>query len=149
MTARCGAHSLAVAAAASLLWGCESEPPQLRLPTESFTVQVVSDPQPPYAVERVTWRITVRDRETRQPVEGGEGRLYATNLQQVTVWNGLEAGPELGTYIATVLFPTSGQWGMAVEFRRDSTQVLEKVEWSQEVLRERAVPDVMPPPDSQ
>lgn len=149
MTVRRGVNLVAVMAVASLAWGCESEAPQMRLPTESFTMQVISDPQPPYAVERVTWRITVRDRETRQPVEGGEGRLYATNLQQVTVWNGLAPGPELGTYIATVLFPTAGQWGMAVEFRRDSTQVLEKIEWSQEVLRERAVPDVIPPPDSQ
>src|SRR5690606_2407129 len=111
---------------------------------------VTPDPLPPHSVERITWNVTVRDRETRQPVEGGEGRLYATNLQRVTVWDGLAAGSELGAYTATVLFPTSGQWGMAVEFRRDSTQALEKIEWSQEVGPERSVDEQLgsPAPES-
>lgn len=139
-----------LAAATLAVAACEpTEQPALRLTSESFTFLITPEPMPPYAVERITWRVTVRDRQTRQPVEGGEGRLYASNIQRVTVWDGLAAGSELGTYTASVLFPTTGQWGMAVEFRRDSTQALEKVEWSQEVLPERSVDEQLAPRDSQ
>jgi hypothetical protein len=37
-------------------------------------------------------------------------------------------------------YVTSGEWAVAVEFRRDSTARFEKTEWMQEVLAERASP---------
>lgn len=136
------ARTVRVAAAALLLFAgaCDSgERPALRLSSDSYTFLITPEPLPPYAVERVVWNVTVRDRESRQPIEGGEGRLYASTIQRVTVWDGLARGAELGSYSAGVMFPTSGQWGMAVEFRRDSTSALEKVEWQQEVGPERSV----------
>jgi hypothetical protein len=142
-TARVAAAVALVAVSAA----CDDsqERPALRLSSDSYTFLITPEPLPPYAVERVVWNVTVRDRETRQPVEGGEGRLYASNIQRVTVWDGLAQGAELGSYSATVMFPTSGQWGMAVEFRRDSTQALEKVEWQQEVGPERSVEEQLRP----
>ncbi|HLV27411.1 MAG TPA: hypothetical protein VKZ41_13975 [Gemmatimonadales bacterium] len=131
-----------VAAVAALLLAvaCDSEErPALRLSSESYTFLITPEPLPPYSVERVVWNVTVRDRDSRQPIEGGEGRLYASTIQRVTVWDGLARGAELGSYSAAVMFPTAGQWGMAIEFRSDSTQALEKVEWQQEVGAERSV----------
>lgn len=143
------ARLTALSVAALAMVACESpEQPAIRLTSDSFTFTVTPDPMPPYAVERITWTVTVRDKETRQPVEGGEGRLYASNLQRVTVWDGLASGAELGTYTAVTLFPTSGQWGVALEFRRDSTQALEKIEWSQEVGPERSVDEQLQSVDS-
>ncbi len=135
---------LAIAAVSAFTTACaerEAGPRPLRHFSDNFTVSVSAEPLPPYAIERTRWRITVRDKETNQPVEGGEGRLFASNRERVTVWDGLARGEELGTYYATVTYPTSGEWAVAVEFRRDSTQQLEKIEWMQEVRPERPVPD--------
>ncbi len=135
---------LTVGALVALGTACAEQdtgPRPLRQFSENFTILVTSDQIPPHAVERTRWKITVRDRETNQPVEGGEGRLFTSNRQRVTVWDGLARGEELGTYYATVTYPTSGEWAVAVEFRRDSTQALEKIEWMQEVAPERPVPD--------
>lgn len=139
---------LTIAALAALGTACaerESGPRPLRQFSDNYTMLVTADPLPPYAIERTRWKITVRDRETNQPVEGGEGRLFASNRDRVTVWDGLARGEELGTYYATVTYPTSGEWAVAVEFRRDSTQALEKVEWMQEIRPERPVPDAPAP----
>ena len=75
------------------------------------------------------------------PIENGEGRIFATSRDAVNVWDGLAAGPEVGVYYGTLNFITAGDWALAVQFRRDSTQRLERVDWMQDVRAEReAIP---------
>jgi hypothetical protein len=44
----------------------------------------------------------------------------------------------VGTYRTTLTFVTSGEWAMGIQFRRDSTKVLQRtLDWRQTVLSER------------
>ena len=47
------------------------------------------------------------------------------------MWNGLLAAPELGTYMTTLNFVTSGDWAIGLQFRR------ERVDWMQTVRAAR------------
>jgi hypothetical protein len=96
---------------------------------------VSSDPMPPRARENVVYKIVVRDKKTRQPIDAGEGRIFATSEDRANTWDGLERGPELGTYYGRLHFITSGTWAVAIQFRRDSTASLERVDWMQDVLQ--------------
>ena len=120
--------------------GCNSatkRTPGISLISESFIIRVTSDPLPPHARERNLYKIVVLDRKTNQPIENGEGRIFATSRDGVNVWDGLTAGPEVGTYYSNLNFITAGDWAVAVQFRRDSTQRLERVDWMQDVRAER------------
>lgn len=126
-------------AAAALSCGPPPEPGLMRLWTEEFEIRVTSDVAPPRSLERITYTVVVRDKETREPVVNGEGRIFATNADRKTVWNGLTYGPEVGTYRTTLTFVTAGEWAMGVQFRRDSTKVLQRTpDWRQTVLNEVA-----------
>ena len=111
--------------------------PGISLISDSFIIRVTSDPLPPHARERNLFKVTVLDRKTNQPIENGEGRIFATSRDAVNVWDGLAAGPEVGVYYGTLNFITAGDWAVAVQFRRDSTQRLERVDWMQDVRAER------------
>jgi hypothetical protein len=123
-----------------LATGCNSttkRTPGISLISDSFIIRVTSDPLPPHARERNLYKIVVLDRKTNQPIENGEGRIFATSRDAVNVWDGLTPGPEVGTYYANLHFITAGDWAVAVQFRRDSTQRLERVDWMQDVRAER------------
>ena len=123
--------------------GCgpqEAKALEFRQMTESFFFTISSNPIPPRAREAVLYKIVVRDRETRQPIETGTGRIYSSNRDEAKTWDALTKGAEVGTYYGKLNFVASGQWAIAVEFRRDSTARIEKTEWMQEVLAERASP---------
>jgi len=109
----------------------------MRLGTDDFTFRVTGDQIPPRALDVITYTIVVQDRETKEPIANGEGRLFATNSDRVTVWDGFQYGPEPGTYRARVKFLTAGEWALGVQFRRDSTQALQRtLDWRQTVLNE-------------
>jgi hypothetical protein len=123
--------------------GCRPEPRQfqLRLDSNSYSFRVTADPLPPRARERARYTIVVSDRETKQPIESGEGRIFASNAgpddpDRRTVWDGLAKAEEIGTYTANLNFVTAGNWAMALEFRRDSTAPLERIDWRQDVRAE-------------
>lgn len=134
--------AVAALAAAAFVHGCSGEPRgnALRYSSESYYFSVEATPLPPRAREPVHYRIRVRDRETRQPIETGEGQIYSSNIDGAQTWDGLVKGSEVGTYTGTLNFVTSGQWAVAIRFRRDSTARLEKVEWMQDVHAERETP---------
>jgi hypothetical protein len=122
---------------------CRPEPRQfvLRLDSDSYSFRVTAEPLPPRARERTRYTVVVTDRETKQPIEGGEGRIYASNAgpddpDRRTVWDGLARADQVGTYTANMNFVTAGNWAIALEFRRDSTNRLEKIEWRQDVRAE-------------
>lgn len=123
--------------AASASCGPPPDAGVMRVWTEDFEIRVTSDVTPPRALERITYTVVVRDKETREPIVNGEGRIFATNADRKTVYNGFTYGPEAGTYRATLTFVTAGEWAMGIQFRRDSTQVLQRsLDWRQAVRNE-------------
>lgn len=108
--------------------------PGIRAYSEHYEFRITTDPIPPRARERTTFKILVRDKATRQPVDGGEGLIYG-NPQDPTikVWDSFVGSPEPGTYSANLHFVIAGNWFLAIRFRKDSTQKLEQVDWTQEI----------------
>lgn len=131
---------LVVAALAGAVQACGPNPDDIgvvRLWTDSYEIRLKPDVIPPRALEQITYTITIYDKETREPIANGEGQLFATNADRKTVYNGLEYGPEPGTYRAKIMFITAGEWAMGFRFRRDSTQALQRTEdWRQQVRNE-------------
>ena len=106
---------------------------QLRLWSDSYAFTVTEDPMPPRALEQVTYRVVVQDKKTKQPIENGEGRIFATSPDRANTNDGFAKEKELGTYSAHLFFPTVGDWAAAIQFRRDSSLPLERVDWIQTV----------------
>lgn len=134
---------LLVAALAVTAASCGGPPPDerglVRLWTDDFEIRVKPDIVPPRALERISYVITIHDKETREPIVNGEGRIFATNSDRKTVYNGLVYGPEPGTYRTSIMFVTAGEWAMGFQFRRDSTVALQRTEdWRQQVRNEVA-----------
>jgi hypothetical protein len=129
-------------AALALAGACGGEPRQrsLRYMTDSYYFTITADQMPPHAREPILYKVFVRDKESRQPIDAGEGQIYASNRDRAQTWDGLAKGPEVGTYYGKLNFVTSGDWAVAIRFRRDSSAKLEKAEWMQDVLAERETP---------
>jgi hypothetical protein len=109
---------------------------ELRLTTDDFVIRVAPENPPTRALEPIYWRVVVHEKETGKPVQGGQGRIFATNRDQKTTANGLEETGELGTYRTNIMFVTAGMWAMGLQFRRDSTQPLQRtVDWTQDILK--------------
>lgn len=135
---------LVLLALAVTVLGCrpQARERELRLWSPSYTFSIVPSSSPPHAREAILYKIVVRDRDTREPIETGEGQIYANNAERAGTWDGFAKAAELGTYYGKLNFVTAGQWAVAIRFRRDSLHRLETVEWMQDVLNEReaAVP---------
>jgi len=134
---------LLVAAVAVTAASCGGPPPDerglIRLWTDDFEIRLKPDIVPPRALERISYVITVHDKETREPIVNGEGQIFATNSDRKSIYNGLTYGPEPGTYRTSVMFVTAGEWAMGFRFRRDSTVALQRTEdWRQQVRNEVA-----------
>jgi hypothetical protein len=118
----------------------------LRQGTRSYLFTITANPAPPFANETTFYTIQVVDRDTRQPVQNGEGQIYGQlnpNSRPYT-WDGLVYGPEVGTYHAHLRFAISSTigdpnqaWQMGLRFRRDSLSPLEVTNWQQQVRPER------------
>ena len=115
------------------------EPGTMPAYTDHFSMRISSEPLPPHARESARYKLVVRDKDSGQPIEGGQGILYANTIDGASTWDTFVPGQELGTYYATLNFVVAGNWAMGLRFRRDSTQALEQVDWMQEVLAERPV----------
>ncbi len=134
---------LVVAAVSVAAASCGGPPPDerglVRLWTDDFEIRLKPDVVPPRALERISYVITVHDKETREPIVNGEGQIFATNSDRKSTWNGLTYGPEPGTYRTSITFVTAGEWAMGFRFRRDSTVALQRTEdWRQQVRNEEA-----------
>ncbi|MGI9042932.1 MAG: hypothetical protein ACR2GK_02270 [Gemmatimonadaceae bacterium] len=101
--------------------------------SDSFAFRITVEPTPPRAIEDAVYRIVVTDKATNEPIETGEGRIFATSADGANTDDGLLKGKEVGTYYGRLFFATSGDWAAALQFRRDSTQRLERVDWIQGV----------------
>jgi hypothetical protein len=140
MTIRRTARLLTAMGALAAACGGEPGPRPLRLMSDSYLFTITPDQAPPHAREPIHYKVLVRDRDSRQPIDAGEGQIYASNRDGAQTWDGLAKGREIGTYYGRLNFVTSGDWAVAIRFRRDSTAKLEKTEWMQDVLPERETP---------
>lgn len=122
---------------ATVVASCSPNPRalDLRLWSDDYAFRVTSDPMPPLALEPITYRIVVQDKKTGQPIETGEGRVFATSPDHANTNDGLKKEKELGTYSARIFYPTSGDWAAAIQFRRekDPRMPLQRVDWTQAV----------------
>ena len=132
-------QKLLVAAAAVTLAGCGSpreKSTDVRQWTDDLAVRISVSPMPPPAMERVEYKIVVRDKKTNQPIDTGEGRIFATSRDGANTNDGLAKGKEVGTYYGKLFFVTSGDWAIALQFRRDTTNrraPLQRMDWIQTV----------------
>jgi hypothetical protein len=134
---------IALPLAVSLLLACgprERGPRDLRLISESYSFIISPSESPPYAREATLYKVVVRDRDSRQPIETGEGQIFANDSTGASTWDGFVKGAELGTYYGKLNFTIAGLWAVAIRFRRDSLHRLERVEWMQDVYNERHAP---------
>ena len=119
-------------------WGCSSGPRtrEIRTYSEHFVFRITSDPMPPRAREPIQYKIVVQDKDTRQPIEGGEGRIFANNRDGTSTWDSFTPGQEVGTYYAKLRFVTAEQWAVGIEFRRDTlptTKIERATDYQQDV----------------
>ena len=125
----------------AIITGCNSREPQAAIDTRMWTddlaLRIRLTPRPPFAREDVIVRVVVSDKASGAPVERGEGRIYAMSKDSVKIYDGLERGPEPGTYYAKLNFITAGEWAIGLQFRRDSTQKLETMDWLQTIRNAR------------
>ena len=112
--------------------------PELRQGSPSYSFTITSDPVPPHAREDIIYTITVKDRKTGQPIETGEGRIFANTREMARTYDGFVKAPQVGAYSAKLNFVTAGQWAVGIQFHSDSTKPLEKTEWMQDVLPDRS-----------
>jgi hypothetical protein len=116
--------------------GASADPKAIRLWTDNYYIVVTSEPSPPRALEPIQYKVVVRDKDSRQPIDIGEGRIFATNEDRKNTDNGFVKAEEPGTYRTKLFFATAGPWAMGIQFRRDSTQKLQRTnDWMQEVLQ--------------
>ena len=101
--------------------------------SDSFAFRITVEPMPPRAIEDANYKVVVQDKKTGEPIETGQGRIFATSKDGANTDDGLAKGKEVGTYYARLFYPTTGDWAIALQFRRDSTSKLERVDWTQSV----------------
>lgn len=102
--------------------------------SDTFAFRITVEPTPPRNLQQAMYKIVVNDKKTGEPIETGEGRIFATSVDGANTDDGLAKGKEVGTYYGRLFFPTTGDWAVALQFRRDSTQRLERVDWIQGVV---------------
>jgi hypothetical protein len=145
---RLGATLGCVALVATVAESCSREPPgppALHQYSTSYDFTIRPDQAPPHARDDVHYSITVLDRKTRQPIENGDGQLFAgkpidpdvPSGPQSKTHDGFAYGPEVGVYHAKLSFVIPGTWAVAIRFRRDSLHPLERIDWMQDVNNER------------
>jgi|SRR5476651_1614687 len=131
---------VSLAAGLALLSAASCGPPrhpELRQGSQSYLFTISSDPIPPRAREDIIYKIQVKDKKTGQPIDLGEGRIFANTIDGARTYDGFVKAPEVGTYSAKLSFVVSGQWAVGIQFHSDSTKPLEKTEWMQDVLPEK------------
>jgi hypothetical protein len=117
------------------LAGCGSPPEGTRLWSDNYEFRVTVEPKPPRALEPALYRVVVLDKKTKQPIENGEGRIFATSQDRANTNDGFKKEKELGTYSGRLFFATTGDWAAAIQFRREKNErmPLERVDWIQTV----------------
>ena len=131
---------LAAAFVASAASCGDDRPDPLRQMSNSYSYSISPDDSPPHARQDIHYVVQIFDRKTRQPIDNGNGQLFASNNMGAKTWDGMTYGPEVGTYHAKLNFVVAGTWAVAIRFQRDSLRPLERIDWMQEVHDEKPSP---------
>jgi hypothetical protein len=125
--------TVALAAAAC---GTSKKATETRGWSDHYAFRVSPDVIPPRALEPIHFRVVVQDKKTGQPIETGEGRMFATSKDGASTNDGFTKEKEVGTYSAKLFFPVTGDWAMALQFRaqKDPHMPLERIDWIQAVV---------------
>src|SRR5437868_1125640 len=123
--AHCLRAMLPIAIGASACVGARDKPPALHEMSTTYDFTIAPSQAPPRAREPIEYAITVLDVKTRQPIEDGEGQLFASGSTGGRTWDAMTYGPEVGTYHAKLSFVMSGFWAVAIRFHRDSLHPVE------------------------
>lgn len=137
MNCRALMRGLFVVTAAVSIGACgnNNRVPEIRQYTDDIAFRISAVPAPPVAEVVTVFKVVVLDKQTNQPIQNGEGRIFATSQGHAQAGDGLAKGPEVGTYYAHVRFPVAGDWAIGLQFRRDSASKLERTQdWQQQVL---------------
>ncbi len=104
--------------------------------SDHYAFRVIPEVVPPRALEPIHFRVVVQDKTTGQPIETGEGRMFATSKDGESTNDGFTKEKEVGTYSAKLFFPVTGDWAIALQFRRekDPHLPLERIDWIQAVV---------------
>ncbi len=137
-TRRVVGAALALALTGVASCGGGARPLELRQGTDNYKFVITSDPIPPHAREDVIYTITVTDRKTGQPIETGEGRIFANTREGARTYDGFVKAPQVGAYSAKLNYVSAEQWAVGIQFHSDASRPLEKTEWMQDVLPERS-----------
>ena len=129
---------LAATAIAAAACGGEPRLPEMHLSTDSYSFTIIPSLSPPHAREPILYKIIVKDRKSQQPIQDGEGQIFANTREGARTYDGLIYGPEVGTYYGKLNYTLADLWAVAIRFRRDSLHPLERQDWMQDVLAERS-----------
>ena len=99
---------------------------ELKTFTETYAMSVSWEPKPPTARTTIVFKVVVRDKKTGEPIENGEGRMFAQNIDGQKYFDSFTPSPESGTYTARMKFITAGDWAVGIQFRKDSLAKLER-----------------------
>ena len=102
----------------------EARQPEIHYITKTYAFTIVPSEGPPHARDDITYKVFIRDRDTREPIQNGEGQIYSNNREGAHTWDGFRYGPEVGTYYGKLNYITSGVWAVGLRFRRDSLHPL-------------------------
>ena len=127
----------AVGSAAAAACGKYEHGNDYRAMTDDLAFRIAMTPTPPHARENTFYTVVVRDKDSGQPIVNGEGRIFASNVDNAKTWDVLLPDSAPGTYKAKLSFITTGNWAVAIQFRRDSTKPLQRIDWTQDVQAER------------
>src|SRR5436190_12313221 len=76
----------------------ECQTPTLCQISPSYRFAITPSISPPRAREAILYKVVIRDRESGQPIETGEGQIYASNEERSNTWDGFTKAQQLGTY---------------------------------------------------
>jgi hypothetical protein len=99
---------------------------ELRTFTDTYSLSVSWEPKPPTARTPIVFKVVVRDKKTGEPIENGEGRMFANNIDGQSTFDSFTPSAESGTYTAKLRFITAGDWAIGIQFRKDSLAKLER-----------------------
>ena len=82
----------------------ESGPRPFRAASETMKFRITPDPSPPIAREPTLYKVVVQDKESSQPIEGGEGRIFAESRCAATAssMSGIASSGATSTNISMV-----------------------------------------------
>ena len=56
--------------------------------TKTYLFTIVPSEVQPHARGDITYKFFIRDRDTREPIQNGEGQIYANNKEGARTWEG-------------------------------------------------------------